>query len=358
MFFELHNEKIIAYKQLTDADLGRRKTSNQTHIGLFGDVFTYLPNSFEVDDSMLIYNNSVEFLPLNFDRIENPDGSFRSPKIRKGEKNEVSVVTFIRDRAKECADNVRWYLFWFGLKGGQPVFFLFNETSDTYKEMTLLGIELREGIKNRITEQTQQFSPLLKYLEKIVNETGAEIAEELEVIAQTTAVAPKKYREYDMNKAREIFAKIGKEGEFLVERYFARLKETGEIISYKWLNEERESGLPYDFYFETPTGEIIYLDVKTTNYKFAQKMIFSSQEINFATSTDSKYYIYRVYINENGERCVKICTNAKGLFMYIHCKTVDYESTLINVAKLETVKLAILPTQEDLRFSQQILLPV
>ena len=306
---------------------------------------------------MLIYNNAVEFLPLNFDRIENPNGSFRSPKIRKGERNEVSVVTFIRDRAKECADNVRWYLFWFGLKGGQPVFFLFNEASNTYKEMTLLGIELRDGIKNRITEHTPQFSPLLNYLEKIVNETGAEIAEELEVIAQTTAVAPKKYREYDMNKAREIFAKIGKEGEFLIERHFAQLKEMGEIVNYKWLNEERESGLPYDFYFENKAGEIIYLDVKTTNYKFAQKMIFSSQEINFATSTDCKYYIYRVYINENGERCVKICTNAKGLFMYIHCKTVDYESTLVNVAKLETVKLAILPTQEDLRFGQQIVLP-
>lgn len=357
MFFELHSEKLIAYKQLTDADLGRRKTSNQTHIGLFGDVFTYLPNSFEVEDSMLIYNNAVEFLPLNFDRIENPDGSFRSPKIRKGEKNEVSVVTFIRDRAKECANNVRWYLFWFGLKGGQPVFFLFNENSDTYKEMTLLGIELREGIKNRITEQTPQFDSLLRYLEKIVNETGAEIAAELEVIAQTTTVTPKKYREYDMNKAREIFAKIGKEGEFLVERHFSQLKANGEIVNYKWLNEEKESGLPYDFYFETKAGEIIYLDVKTTNYKFAQKMIFSSQEINFATSTNCKYYIYRVYINEDGERCVKICTNAKGLFMYIHCKTVDYESTLVNVAKLETVKLAILPTQEDLRFGQQILLP-
>ncbi len=306
---------------------------------------------------MLIYNNAVEFLPLNFDRIENPDGSFRSPKIRKGEKNEVSVVTFIRDRAKEYADNVRWYLFWFGLKGGQPVFFLFNENSNTYRETALLGIELREGIKNRITEQAPQFTPLLEYLEKIVNETGARIAEELEVIAQTTAVAPKKYREYDMNKAREIFAKIGKEGEFLIERHFAKLKETGEIVNYKWLNEERESGMPYDFYFETKAGEIIYLDVKTTNYKFAQKMIFSSQEINFATSTDCKYYIYRVYMNENGERCVKICTNAKGLFMYIHCQTVDYEKALVNVAKIETVKLAILPTQEDLRFGQQIVLP-
>lgn len=356
MFFELHNEKIIAYKHLTNADLGRSKTSHQTHIGLFGDIFTYLPNSFEVEDSMLIYDNSVEFLSLNFDRIKNPDGSFRSPKIRKGEKNEVSVVTFIRDRAKEYDDNIRWYLFWFGLKGGQPVFFLFNENSVTYKEMTLMGIELREGIKNRITEQTNQFMPLLNYLEKIVNDTGVEIAEKLELIAQTTAVTPKNYREYDINKAREIFAKIGKEGEFLVEKYFAELKDTGQIINYKWLNEEKESGLPYDFYFETLTGEIIYLDVKTTNYKFSQKMIFSSQEISFATDMDNEYYVYRVYINENGEHCVKICTNIKGLFKYIRCHTVNYVSALNNVAELETIKLAILPTHEDLRFSQQIVL--
>ena len=86
-------------------------------------------------------------------------------------------------------------------------------------------------------------------------------------------------------------------------------------------------------------------------------MIFSSQEIDFAASTDCKYYIFRVYYNESGERCVKVCTNAKGLFRYIHCKTTDYESALANFAKLETVKLAILPTQEELKFGQQILLP-
>jgi len=357
MFFKLHEENKIAYKQLTDADLGRSETSNQTHIGLFGDVFTYLPNSFDIDDCMLIYENSVEFLPLNFNRIQNPDGTYRSPKIRKGEHNEVSVVTFIRDKAKEFGKSVKWYLFWFGLKGGQPVFFLFNEQSITYSQIVSLGISLTDGIKGRISESNSQFELLLSYLENLVNAAGVEIAEELEVVAQTTYVAPKKYREYDMNRAREIFAKIGKEGEFLVERYFAELKTRGEILNYKWVNEEKESGLPYDFYFETKSGEIVYLDVKTTNYKFGQKMIFSSQEIDFATSNDNKYCVYRVYYNDEGERCLKICSNIKGLFMYIHCHTKEYEQTLKNVAKLETVKLAILPTLDDLNFGQQIVLP-
>lgn len=358
MFFELHEEKKIAYKELTDADLGRSITSNQTHIGLFGDVFTYLPNSFQVDDCMLIYNDTVEFLPLNFDRIENPDGTFRSPKIRKGEQNEVSVVTFIRDRAKECSSITKWYLFWFGLKGKQPVFFLFNDNCTTYNEILSLNIVLGPKVKERITEESPQFNSLLMYLEKVVNKTGVKIAEELEIIAQTTDVIPKKYREYDINKAREIFAKIGKEGEFLVERYFADLRDKGEILSYKWVNENKESGLPYDFYFETLTGEIIYLDVKTTNYKFSQKMIFSSQEIEFATSNHNKYCVYRVYYDETGERNLKICSNIKALFAFLHQHTVKYEQAVNICAKLETVKIAILPTQKDLIFGNEISLAI
>lgn len=356
MFFELHNEKIIAYKQLTDADLGRSKTSKQTHIGLFGDVFTYLPDSFEIEDSMLIYNNTVNFFPLSFDRIKNPDGSFRSPKIRKGAQKEIGTVTFIRNKAKEYADNINWYLFWFGLKSGQPVFFLFSENSDTYREIKSLGIKLENHIKNRITEQSPKFSALLKYLEQIVNEAGMQIVQDLEVIAQTSYVTPKNYRDYDMDKARKIFAEIGKQGEFLIECYFSKLKESGKIANYEWMNKKNESGLPYDFRFETKAGETVYLDVKTTNYKFSQKMIFSSQEIKFATTTDCKYYIYRVYTNENEEKCVKICTDAKDLFEQIYRKTADFEIALENIAKLETAKLAILPTQSKLHFGQQIIL--
>ena len=57
MFFTIHNEQKIGYKCLTDADLGRRHTSHQTHIGLFDDVLTFLPNNAELDDAMLIYKH-------------------------------------------------------------------------------------------------------------------------------------------------------------------------------------------------------------------------------------------------------------------------------------------------------------
>lgn len=358
MFFELHNEKRIGYKEMTNPDLGRQSTSHQTHIGLFDDVLTFLPNNIEINDCMMIYNKSVEFLSLNFDRIENPNGTFRSPKIRAGGRDVVSIVTFIRDKVKEFSADTKWYLFWFGLKSEQPVFFLFNNLSDTYKEILALGVNLHHGVKGRITPADSPYFALLKYLESVVNNTGYELVQELEVVAQTNEpVLTKKYREYDIKKARELFAKIGKEGELLVDRYFEDQKRKGLIANYKWLNEEKECGLPYDFYFETLAGEIIYLDVKTTNYKFAQKMVFSSQEIGFATSNSNKYCIYRVYLNENGERCLKICTNTKDLFILIQEKTNTYQEGLVDLASIETIKMAILPIHKLLSFGQSIVLP-
>lgn len=358
MFFELHKEKRIGYKEMTDADLGRKPTSHQTHIGLFDDVLTFLPNNIEINDCMVIYNKSVEFLSLNFDRIGNPDGSFRSPKIRMGGREVVSVVTFIRDKARDYSIDTKWYLFWFGLESEQPVFFLFNNLSDTYKDIVALGVKLPHGVKGRITPMDSPYFVLLKYLENVVNNTGYELVQELEVVAQTNEqISIKKYRDYDIRKARELFAKIGKEGEALVDKYFVKQKQKGLIANYKWLNAEKESGLPYDFYFETLDGEIIYLDVKTTNYKFAQKMVFSNQEIGFAASNANRYCIYRVFFNENGERCLKICSDTKELFVLIQEKTSNYQKALIDFASIETIKMAILPIHKMLSFGQSITLP-
>ena len=122
-FFELHDEKIIGYKALTDADLGRRITSHQTHIGLFDDVLTFLPNEPIIEDSaMFIYESNTDILSLNFDRIANPDGTFRSPKIKVGGRGTVSLVSTIREIARNAAGDITWFLFWFGLQSGQAVF--------------------------------------------------------------------------------------------------------------------------------------------------------------------------------------------------------------------------------------------
>lgn len=357
MILNLHKENKIGYKQLTNADLGRQRTSHQTHIGLFGDVFTFLPNDIEIDDAIVIYEKNVEILSANINRIENPDNSHRSPKIRTGGRDTVSVVTFIRDKAKEESEDTLWYLFWFGLESEQPVFFLFNNKSETYIDMLSLGIDLKENVKKRLTPSDASFKALLQYLGDIVNysdiKDGRTIPEELEVLAQTNEKLAINYRNYDLEKARERFRKIGKEGEKLVQEYFSRLKEKNQIINFNWQNEDEESNRPYDFSYETLEGTIIYLDVKTTDYDFEQEMIFSSQEINFGNNYS--YHIYRVYTRD-GKKYLRICKDAKNLFSKLITKTEEFKNNLNNLAKIESIKFAISPKQDSLIFGEEIAL--
>lgn len=353
MFFELNDENRIGYKELTDADLGRSLSSHQTHIGLFDDVLTYLPNIIDLDDAMVIYDNKVEIMSVTFGRIENPNHTFRSPNIKTGGRGTVSVVSYIRDKVNHSSSSTRWFLFWFGLKSGQPVFFFFNDASTTYWDIISLGIELQSRVKSRLGEENPLFSKTLHYLEAVVNNSGFEQVKELELIAQGAVSSERKYRKYDVEHANSLFREIGRKGEELVNGYFSEQLRNHYIQNYHWTNEESESGKPYDFYLETNDGEIIYLDVKTTRYNFEQKMVFSSQEVRFASESNSKYQIYRIY-NSDGGPFLKICDNAKTLLGMIHEKTCAYENEIHSMATVETVKMAIQPLQGRLVFGGEI----
>ena len=353
MFFELHSENRIGYKELTDADIGRKPTSHQTHIGLFDDVLTFFPSSVELEDAMVIYNDKVEIMSVSFDRIENPNQSFRSPKIRTGGSGAVSVVSFIRDKVKNSSLQTRWFLFWFGLKSGQPVFFFFDNTSSTYKDITSLGIKLDPKVKARIGSGDPHFYEILQYLQNVVNKNGFETTKELELVAQGAVPTKRNYRSYDIDRANLLFRNLGREGEELVDKYFSEQLSNQYIQSYLWVNKESESGKPYDFCVEKNNGDIIYIDVKNTHYDFEQKMIFSSQEIKFITELQNKYQIYRVY-GDVGRKFLRICNNARPLFATIYNKICTLEKDICNIAEIETIKMAILPSHSDLTFDREI----
>lgn len=97
MFFKINAECHIGFKKLTAADLGIG-TSHQTHIGLYEGVLNFLPDVDVVSTAMLICDGYCDIIKCYFDRIENPDGTFRSPKIRIG-GSEESVVKRIREFA-------------------------------------------------------------------------------------------------------------------------------------------------------------------------------------------------------------------------------------------------------------------
>ena len=347
MFFELHDEKRIGYKELSDADLGRKATTNQTHIGLFDDVLTFLPNKTVVSDAMVIYDEKAKTVPLYFDRIMNPDGTYRSPKIRAGRKrNEMSVLSFIRSTVKNVASSGTWYLFWFGLKSKQPVFLIFNKESQIYADLCEFGVEFYPEIRSRLDPSHPAFQRMIKYLEYVVNISGITFAEALEVMADTGKTMAPQIRTYDIKKAYARFEKVGRDGEKLVDLFFKDQKHQGIISAYEWVNRDQETGLPYDFWFESLDGKCIYLDVKTTDYRFEQKMIFSSQEIEFATQHENDYCVYRVYCDIYGRKYLRICTDQNGLFAQINAKTGAFKSDLIDLATVQNVKLVLSPCHD------------
>lgn len=359
MFFELHDERIIGYKRLSQADLGTSPTSHQTHIGLSETVLTFLGDRDEVgEDSIFIYNGGFDFIDAHFDRIANQDGTFRSPKIRKGDKNAVSIVNAIRDNINSGKSSLSWFLFWFGLKNGKLVFFLFNNDSDDYKAITSFGLDLNKTGTKSIDTSFEKFSDIATYIENKVNENAEDELKELEIITQIEVVRPsKKYRAYDIEKANKFNAEIGKKGEELVDRYLNHQLELGKIKSYNWSNADKETGRPYDFSYQDLSDNVIYLDVKTTGYDFNQKMIFSSQEIEFIANTQNPYCIYRVYKNENDEYMLRICDNSKKMSEKVNAETVKYSDKLaeLNVG-FRGAKIAIGADIYDLMFKESVLL--
>ena len=358
MFFKLHKENKIGYKKLSKADLGLNSTSHQTHIGLFNDVLTFLPNSIEVDDAMLIFNGHVEYLPVAFDRIENKDHTFRSPKIRQGELGAITITSQIRSIVKKNDPNDDWYLIWFGLESEQLVFFIFNKNSNAYLDISKIGLTFSNEQKQsgRLTSSSNIFKPLVSYLERIINQCNDSLLDKIEDAIQANSsedtLKQEKIRTYDFDKAKQIFEKIGLAGEKKVNIFLKTQKEKGLISNYHWYNETKENYGPYDFHIEDLRGNCIYLDVKSTPRDFSQKMYFSSQEIEFACSHTASYCIYRVYLDENGVFYLKICKDTSNLFPSIEKAISSFLVTLNNCADVETIKFSISPI--SLLFDQPI----
>lgn len=353
MFFKLHKEGKIGYKKLTSPDLGLKGSSHQSHIGLYDDILTFLPNQNFEDLGMLIYNNNVETLGFSFGRIQNPDGTFRSPNLKTGGRDAVSVVSVIRETVKSSNSLLNWYLIWFGLQSEEVVFYLFNEQSSDFIDISNI-IDLTKS--GRVEREENSFNQLLNYLENKVNISGKKIVEELEIASQVGT--SKKYKPFDLENANVLFKETGKKGEELIAEYFEILKSRNQIFAYNWYNQSMETGLPYDFHLQTNDQNTIFIDVKSTNYKFEQPMIFSNQEIDFINTTPN-YSIYRVYdlSEEIALPKLKICGNSKNLASHINPHFDTLKNSLeTQSVRLQTAKMIIKPENELLTFDNEIIL--
>lgn len=179
MLFKLHKEGIIGVKQLSKADLGLSSTTHQTHIGLYDGILTFLPNQNYDGKGLFISNGKIEEeLGFSFGRIENKDGSFRSPNIKTGGFGVVSIVSHIRETVRRYEDDLNWYLIWFGLEDKKVVFFLFNNESQEYEKInTFVGLP-KNG---KVQEESTEGKLLIEYLENLNSPKTIKNTESIEI---------------------------------------------------------------------------------------------------------------------------------------------------------------------------------
>jgi len=169
-----HNNAVIGIKKLSLADLGASEKSNQTHIGLFENTLTSIDDLHLIDFCYLVTEKESKKLLCLLDYIENPDGTFRSPKIRKGANNELifdggemnSLVREIRRIVAENNGDRDWYLLWFATDNQHLVFILFEFRSELFDMLSakLDGIKQRQQFDSRSESFYQLIDSIKPYL--------------------------------------------------------------------------------------------------------------------------------------------------------------------------------------------------
>jgi hypothetical protein len=331
-FFFFNKEHKFGFKKLTQADLGLGP-SHQTHIGLSGNMFSFLQDTGEVRNALLIYENYSQVLDCSFDRIKMPNGKYRSAKIRVGNDQENSVVSKIRHFAKQ-APNVNWYLLYSSLESEELVFWLIKEGTKDFAIISKLFT--KDGVYG---EESPSYEHAKDVLERKMNTETLDVKKDIEVASQLGDIKGV-YKRTDVEKAEAIFKKLGKKGEEYVEEYLSKEKYLGHIKSFEWENKSKESGLPYDFIIDGNK----FVDVKSTTYDFEQPLYFSDKEIEFATTNDSMYGVYRLYHMTEDNVSLKICTECNPYLLSMD-KQIKFFTQNVEKERaiMRTVKLGIHP---------------
>ncbi|MEI9956717.1 MAG: DUF3883 domain-containing protein [Ferruginibacter sp.] len=127
-------------------------------------------------------------------------------------------------------------------------------------------------------------------------------------------------------------------------------------MDFNWVNQSRESSFPYDFEINSLNGLNIFTDVKTTSYTFEQGMVFSKSELSFINQ-NSNYHVYRVFDLKEENPALRICENISTLSNPLVTNISTFEREILkNETKLNSLKLAIAPTNKLLNFNDKIIL--
>jgi hypothetical protein len=353
----------IGIKILTDADLGSQ-TSHQTHIGLYESTLSHLTYERKPYNSQLIYNGISYEAKLFLKFINNNSRPAINMGSRAEQKDLPNNVVSIGKQIRAFADSdrsINWYLIWFALDNEEIVTILINQNSNELTQLQNLGIDLNNITTNgfKIGQGDQHYNVLANFLNELTTNVNIEYAEELEIASQTgeekvtRRVIP---RVRDIEKANKLFKNTGLKGEELLYKYFELQKSDSIIKNFKWMNQSKETGMPYDFEITKLDNSVVFSDAKSTSYKFELPIILSSGELSFINDNKDKYLIHRLYsINE--EPKLRICDNIHTV-SDIFIPNYEILNQSLNQERLSTrvIKLAVPTDLAKLNFSNEIIL--
>ena len=199
------------------------------------------------------------------------------------------------------------------------------------------------GSKTRvITDEDKAYASLKNIMVNKINQSSFNIQKEIEIISQTGEQS-KKYKPFDLEKAKRNMALVGKRGEELVNEYLEQLMNLHQVESFEWMNISRESGLPYDFIL----NEKQYIDVKSTRFDFSQNIVFSNQEVGFVNQqkSDFDYSVYRVFDITEASANLKICTQCMSYMEKLNKNVQIFNEAIIqSKTRLLGLNVAVSPT--------------
>ncbi len=245
----LYKEYAIGVKMLSDAELNRESSpSGQTHIGLSEKVLTFLPNTPTETEGILVFNKSCSMVECAFSKI----GNKRSTKIDTQTTNPIkSVVKQIRNIASN--ENVKWYLLWFALENRIPVFWLINNSSDDFEELS------------SVIDLTQQFA--------VYNSSKDSFFKILEIVRGLTKLDSLVSQKYDLTSGNRLIAISPEHRTFvhLCLDYFRGMNNLDKMLEY----------------FNTTEQDVpIQVASPTQGFKLTNMFMFSdSEEIARRNST-------------------------------------------------------------------------
>ena len=92
--------------------------------------------------------------------------------------------------------------------------------------------------------------------------------------------------------------RVGRWGEEYVYKFLTastHLPGGQKILSVTWINEDTETGKPYDLEVQIEPQNLLYIEVKSTKSSEKEFMHFSWNELQLADKEKQNYHLYRVY---------------------------------------------------------------